>query len=72
MSWRLTPTVVSLGSMYEAKSYPHGMAWRCMRCAFTCDDDGPDYCPNDGTPLTRVCLEMRLNGGTEPETETRS
>lgn len=27
--------------------------WECGQCGFRCGDDGPDYCPRDGSPLIR-------------------
>lgn len=32
-----------------------------MGCDFTCDDDGPDFCPNDGRPLTRTLAYVVLH-----------
>jgi rubrerythrin len=55
-----------MSDMHEAAellggdAYPNGEQWRCMRCDFTCGDDGPDYCPHDGSPLTRTALTFPI------------
>jgi len=47
----------------RASVYPEGKQWRCGRCDFTCDDSGPDFCPDDGGTLTRMLAEIRLPTG---------
>jgi rubrerythrin len=42
--------------MSDIDWYPEGKDWRCEQCDYACDDDGPDRCPDHGTPLYRVSV----------------
>lgn len=42
--------------------YPEGLDWRCPACDYTCGDDGPDRCPNDGAPLWRLAGTFKVHG----------
>ena len=53
---RLAETARLLGGT----PYPEGLAWRCLKCGFECDDSGPDRCPHDGLRLFRTMLSFSL------------
>jgi hypothetical protein len=49
---------------FTDEAYPDGMLWRCEKCAYACDDDGPAACPKDGGQLSRV--NRRITWGPLP------
>lgn len=49
-----------------SRVYPDGEEWRCATCGYTTDDDGPDRCPNDDSPLTRTLVRYVAPASDEP------
>lgn len=45
----------------KAQMFPEGQEWRCMKCDYTCDDSGPDYCPVCFGPMLRKVMQIRLD-----------